>query len=119
MAVPVTGTPSLAELKAWLGLDDTDTEDDVVLGESLDAALAAQARVVDYPLDDTYLEPSWTADLRTAVYLRAQRYAARRNSPEGIVGLTGTGGDFVGARVAGFDTDVSHLEATYRRIVVS
>lgn len=114
----IIGIPDLAELKAWLGLDAADTEDDVVLSESLNAALEAQWQIVDYPLDE-YGDPTFTADLRTAVFLRAQRYAARRNSPEGIVGLTGTGGDFVGARVPSFDTDVSHLESVYRRIVVS
>ena len=111
-------TPTLEDLKSWLGLEAADTEDDVVLQESLDAASAAQAVVVAYPVD-LFGDADFTDDLRTALFLRAQRLAARRNSPEGVVGLSGTGGDFVAARVPSFDNDVLHLEGPYRRIPVS
>jgi hypothetical protein len=111
-------TPTIGDLKAWLGLAPEDVEDDLVLQESLDAALAAQAVVVAYP-QDAFGDPDFTSDLRTALFLRAQRYAARRNSPEGVVGLTGVGGDFVGARVPSYDVDVSHLEGPFRRIPVA
>lgn len=114
----MAGAPDLKAVKAWLGLDETDTQDDIVLQESLDAALVAQAVVCAYPLD-AFDEPLFTADLREAVFLRTQRLAARRNSPEGIVGLTGTGGDFVGARVPAGDVDILALEGPYRRIPVS
>lgn len=112
----IIGTPDLAALKAWLGVEDT--EDDVVLQESLNAALAAQAQVCVLPVDgfgDSFYSP----DLVEAVYIRAQRYAARRNSPEGVVGLSGIGGDFVGARIPSFDSDVLHLEGPYRKVVVA
>ena len=33
-----TAAPDLDQVKAWLGLDESDTQDDVVLQESLDAA---------------------------------------------------------------------------------
>lgn len=114
----IAGTPGLSQVKAWLGLDASDTEDDAVLQVSLDAALAAQAVVCFYPADK-FGDCHFTADLREAVYLRTQRLAARRNSPEGVVGLTGTGGDFVGARVPGTDADVVALEAPYRKIAVA
>lgn len=114
----VNGQPDLDALKAWLGLDVDDTDDDVVLTESLNAALVAQGRVVRYPVDD-YGEEEFNDDLREAVFLRAQRLAARRNSPEGVVGLTGTGGDFVGARVPPYDNDVLTLEGPHRIIVVA
>jgi len=114
----MNGAPDLAALKAWLGLDADDTEDDVVLTESLAAAMEAQCRVVSYPRD-AFDEPVMTPDLRDAIFLRAQRLAARRNSPEGVVGLTGTGGDFVGARLPSFDNDVWHLEGPHRTIPVS
>lgn len=110
--------PSLDELKAWLGLEPSDTQDDVVLRESLTAALAAQGEVVRYPTD-SFGAPLYPDDLRNAVFLRAQRLAARRNSPEGVVGLTGAGGDFVGARVPGYDVDVSHLEGPHRKLPVA
>jgi hypothetical protein len=116
--VATQGVPDLSQVKAWLGLDPGDTEDDVVLQESLDAALAGQAQVVTYPVD-RFGAGVFTGDLTEAIYLRTQRLAARRNSPEGIVGLTGTGGDFVGARVPSLDVDVSVLEGPYRIQVIA
>lgn len=114
----LAGTPTLAELKAWLGLADTDTTDDVVLAESLDAAVAAQAAVCMYPIDDND-EGYVPDDLRNALMLRAQRLAARRNSPEGVVGLSGVGGEFVGARLPAGDADVLRLEGPWLVIPVA
>jgi hypothetical protein len=111
-------TPTLIELKQFLGIEPSDVQDDAALQQALDAALAAQQVLVCYPIDG-FNDPYFTPDLRTAIFLRAQRYVARRNSPEGVVGLAGTGGDFVGARVAVFDADVLNLEGPYRRIPVA
>ena len=111
-------TPTLADLKAFLGLETSDTQDDAALQESLDAALAAQRRVVAYPCD-AFGDPEFTHDLTLAVLLRAQRYVARRNSPEGIVGLSGAGGDFVGARIPSQDVDVLYLEGPFRKLPVA
>lgn len=117
----IQGTPDLSQVKAWLGLAPEDTQDDVVIQESLDAALAAQAVAVNYPLvlvDDVPTEV-FTGDLEEAVYLRTQRLTARRNSPEGVVGITGAGGDFVGARVPPGDPDIFRLEGPYMKMVVA
>ena len=114
----ITGVPDLADLKGWLGLEADDTEDDVVLQESLGAALEAQCRVVSYPRDE-FDHPCMTSDLREAIFLRAQRLSARRNSPEGVVGLSGLGGDFVSARLPSYDNDVWHLEGPHRKIPVA
>jgi hypothetical protein len=114
----ITGAPALADLKGWLGLEPEDTEDDVVLQESLAAALESQCLLVDYPKDD-FGAQVMTRDLREAIFLRAQRLSARRNSPEGIVGLSGLGGDFVSARMPAFDADVWQLEGPHRKIVVA
>lgn len=110
--------PTLEDLKTWLGLEASDTADDAVLQQSLDAALKQQRRVVVYPCD-AFGDPAFDDDLVEAVFLRAQRLAARRNSPEGVVGLTGGGGDFVSARVPAYDSDVASLEAPYRKIPVA
>lgn len=115
----VQGAPTLADVKAWLGLAAGDTYDDVVLQKSLDAALAAQALAVDYPIDPDLLVPVFTPELTEAVYLRTQRLAARRNSPEGVVGLSGLGGDFVSARVPAGDADVVRLEGPSLKIPVA
>lgn len=114
----VAGEPDLSQVKDWLGLDPADTADDVVLTESLNAALAQQALVVTYPVD-AFEVASMTDDLREAVFLRTQRLAARRNSPEGVIGVSGAGGEFVGVRVPAYDGDVAALEAPWRVIAVS
>jgi|SRR4051794_40266689 hypothetical protein len=114
----MASAPQLEDLKAWLKLAPGDTADDVVLQESLDSALAAQAKVVTYPLDGTG-QPDYVPDLRTAVFLRAQRLAARPNSPEGVVGLAGAGGDFISARLPSYDGDVEHLEGPHLTQVVA
>jgi hypothetical protein len=116
----ITGTPTLDELKAWLGLDPADEVDDVVLQDSLNAALAAQARIVVYPAaSGSPDEQEFTDDLRTAIWLRAQRLAARRNSPEGVVGISSGSGDFAGARLPPVDVDVARLEAPWTTITVA
>jgi hypothetical protein len=108
----------LDQVKAWLGLEASDVYDDVVLAESLAAAVAAQAMVVAYPVDEDD-QPVMVGDLREAVLLRTQRLAARRNSPEGVVGLSGIGGDFISARVPAGDSDVLRLEGPWLVIPVA
>lgn len=109
--------PDLEAFKAWLGLEAADTYDDAVLQQSLDAALAALARLVTFP--DESGTPGFTDDLVEAVFLWAQRLAARRNSPEGVVGLSGLGGDFVSARVPSYDSDIMRLIGPYLKIPVA
>jgi hypothetical protein len=116
--MPAPAVPTLAELKEWLGLGPSDTTDDVVLQESLDAAIVAQDKVVTYE-DDGSGGKAYTSDLREALFLRAQRLAARRNSPEGVVGLAGAGGDFVSATLPSYDGDVARLEGPNLKMVVA
>lgn len=113
-----TGLPALDDVRSWLGLAEDDHLDDGVLQTSLDAAITAQARMVVYPTDD-FAEEYVSDDLWEALMLRTQRLAARRNSPEGVVGLAGVGGDFVSARVPSFDADIDRCEGPYRVIAVS
>jgi hypothetical protein len=114
----IAGTPTLSDLKSWLGLEADDTQDDIVLSDSLAAALENQCMVVNYPCDP-FGDRVFNADLREAVFLRAQRLAARRNSPEGIVGLQSAQGDFAGARLPSGDPDVMRLEGSHLKMVVS
>jgi hypothetical protein len=114
----IDGAPDLASVKEWLGIDPADTQDDNLLQTSLDAALAAQAAVVTYPVDDTDA-PVFVDDLYEAALLRTQRLAARRNSPEAIVGITGTAGDFVSARLTSTDPDIVRLEGPWFTMVVA
>lgn len=105
-------------MKAWLGLAPEDTEDDAVLQESLDASLTAVDQLVVYPVNETG-DDTYSPDMRYAVFLLTQRGAARRNSPEGVVGITGAGGDFVGARLPAGDPDIMRLLGPYLKIPVA
>jgi len=121
LPVPTTtpvGVPTLLEVKEWLGLDASDNVDDVVLQRSLDAAVVTQGRVCFYPLNETG-EPYVEADLYEALLLRTQRYTARRSSPEGVVGISGTAGDFVAARLPSVDADIVRLEGPWMRTPVA
>lgn len=109
--------PDLAAVKEWLGLEADDQVDDTLLETSLDAAIAAQGRVCFYPTVDgiDVVGP----DLYEAILLRTQRYAARRSSPEGVVGITGTSGDFAAARLPSTDADIVRLEGPWLRTPVA
>src|SRR4051812_23177878 len=110
--------PTLDDLKAWLGLAPEDETDDAMLQQSLDASVVAQGRVCALPTDQ-FGAPTYDEDLVEALLLRSQRLAARRNSPEGVVGLSGTGGDFTAARVPSYDADIDSLEGPFRKIAVA
>lgn len=115
---PPTGVPTLDEVKEWLGIATDDTVDDAVLQTSLDAAIAAQGRVCDYPTNASD-EPVVDPDQYEALLLRTQRYTARRSSPEGVVGITGTSGDFAAARLPSVDADIVRLEGPWLRTPVA
>lgn len=117
--VPPDGAPGLVDVKEWLGLDPTDTTDDIVLQESLNASLVAQYRLCLYPISVTTGQPTFDDDLRDAIFLRTQRLAARRNSPEAVVGISGGTGDLVTARVPSTDPDILRLEGPYLKIPVA
>lgn len=102
-----TTFPTIADLKAWLKIDDT--VDDVALTEAVNAATAAQTAQLDLTDSDGVELAVLPDDVRQAWLLRAQRYLARRNSPEGLVGF----GDFAPAQVARFDSDVRLLEGPW------
>ena len=112
------GTPTLAKVKEWVGLDPADTQDDALIQTSLDAAVVAQSRICVWPCNDDGLA-EYDADLYEACLLRCQRYMARRASPEGVVGITGTGGDFAAARLPSIDGDIVRLESAFYKMVVS
>jgi Phage gp6-like head-tail connector protein len=109
--------PTLADIKTWLGI--TDEQDDALLSTSLAASLAAQDKLVGYPLDPATGVTTMDDDLAEAVMLRTQRLAARRNSPEAIVGVSGVGGDFVTARLVSNDPDIVRLEGPFYKMVVA
>lgn len=113
------GSPTLADVREWLGLTDpTDTQDDSLIQTSLDAAIAAQSRICFWPCNDDG-DPEYDPDLYEACLLRCQRYMSRRSSPEGVIGLQGTDGDFVAARLPSIDADIVRLEGPFNKMVVA
>jgi hypothetical protein len=108
----------MSAVKQWLGIDPSDTQDDSLLQQSLDAAIAAQSRCCVWPCNDDG-EAEYDPDLYEAALLRTQRYAARRSSPESVTGVTGTEGDFVAIRLPSSDADIYRLESPFLKVVVS
>lgn len=98
---------SLEQVTAWLG--DPKLSADVIA----DAWLAAEAYVANRTEWDARLTPP--ADLVQAVDLLTARYLARRNSPDGMVGL----GDLGPAQVPYSDADVERLLNPWRFFAVA
>lgn len=83
-----------------------------------EAAEAYVSERVEYPTDpdpDTGEVPAPPASLMRAVTLLTARYLARRNSPDGFIGL----GELGPARVPLSDRDVDRLIAGWRRVVIA
>ncbi|MDO5534372.1 MAG: hypothetical protein Q4F65_06955 [Propionibacteriaceae bacterium] len=78
------------------------------------AAEDAVASLCVWPQVDEGGEPiAAPGALVQAVALRTNRLLARRNSPDGIVGV----GEFGPVRVSAVDRDIEELEKPYRRVV--
>jgi hypothetical protein len=90
---------------------DFATHDQTLVAESWAAADAwVAARIRFRPAQPGVDVPG---DLVKAVSLLTARYLARRNSPDGFIGM----GEFGPARVPINDRDVNSLIAPYRRVV--
>lgn len=108
--------PDLVTVKAWMKLDPADGRDDDGLLAGMAAAESHQRSQCDLPVyDEAGTELDLPSDLQQAFFLRVQRYLARRNSPDGIVGFA----DFGPIRVSSFDADIERLEGPYRKVVVA
>lgn len=113
----------VASVKAYLRLAQTDTLDDALLEQVVDAVEAMQrARLqpsifltVD-PLMPGEVPPVTVPDdVYQAALMRASRLYARRASPEGLVGL----GELGVARIPPYDRDIDALEAPWRTVVLA
>jgi hypothetical protein len=105
------------EYKAWARIDVGDTTDDAAIAEAVAAAMEAlEIRApLAFPTDDAGVslapEPS---SLHEAGLLLANRLMARRNSPDGIVGVS----DMGTARVLSYDADIQVLVSPWTEAVV-
>lgn len=96
---------SIALIREWFpGESDTDLTTGHIAAESY---VASRCQWV--PDADGHAP----GDLVQAVRLLVARYLARRNSPDGFVGMS----EFGPARIATVDRDIESLIAPYRRVV--
>lgn len=101
--------PSLAELKADMGIDAADTRDDDRLTVQLAAAVAFVERVRGGSFNFTGAVlsdlPDPTADLTLGTLRLTARWHTRRRSPDALVSM----GELGSVRVPSFDPDIERL----------
>lgn len=106
--------PTLDDVKAYMKIDAADTSDDAAITRGMKAAESHQRSQLDLPTDD-FGDESLSDDLVQAFLLRVQRYLARRNSPDGVVGFQ----EFGPVRVSSYDADIERLEGPYTKTVLA
>lgn len=108
---------TVAGYKAWARIDVADTTDDAAITEASDAAMQAlQLRaprgfVYDPDTGDPLPPP---AMLVQAGRMVVNRLMARRNSPDGVVGVS----DLGTATVLSYDTDINQNVSPWTEMVV-
>lgn len=103
--------PHLGTYKDWARIPDT--RDDDIIDAALDAVRAAV--LARCPSLATVDDPDVPGDVVYAVLLWCNRLIARRNSPDGIVGI----GEMGVANIGRFDPDVGRLLAPWTAAVLS
>jgi hypothetical protein len=106
-----------AEYKAWARIDATDVADDAAIAEAVDASqeaieLRAPAAFTVDP--DTEAPDPVPKMVHQAGLLLTNRLMSRRNSPDGVVGVS----DMGTATVLSYDADITQLLAPWTEMVV-
>jgi hypothetical protein len=105
--------------KAYARIDPTDTTDDAAISEAVAASMEAlelrAPRAFATDEDGDPILPAVPDGLHQAGLLLANRLMARRNSPDGIVGVMDTGT----ARVMSYDADITSLVSPWTVVVVA
>jgi hypothetical protein len=113
------GAPWLtpAEYKAWARIADTDTTDDAAITEAVDAsAEAIELRApAAFALDENGDALPVPSSVHEAGLLLANRLLSRRNSPDGVVGVS----DMGTARIVSYDADISALVGPWMATVLA
>lgn len=108
------------DYKAFARIDPTDTTDDAAISEAVAAAsetLEIRAPLA-FPYDPDTGEPLFTdapASLHEAGLLLTNRLMSRRNSPDGVVGVS----DMGTARIVSYDADINALVGAWTESVVA
>lgn len=106
--------PTVEVVTAYLDSIGTDTSDTEQLDQAYAAEVAAQRRVVRFPIDaDPEAPADYPADLAEALCRRVARNLWMRGVPSGL--QSGGEGSFT-VRV-GADPEVRRLEAPWRKLV--
>jgi len=110
---------TLEDYKAWARIDATDTTDDVAIAQAVAASMEAlEIRApVAFPVDPETGDPlaPVPSSLEQAGLLLTNRLMARRNSPDGIVGVS----DMGTARVLSYDADIQTLISPWTEMIVA
>ena len=103
----------------WLTLDDykawariADTMDDVAIQQAIDA-VDGKFRLILRPV--IWSEPAVSADVVEAGLLYVNRLLARRNSPDGVVGVS----DLGTATIQPYDSDIRRLLGPHTQMVLA
>jgi hypothetical protein len=98
--------PTLTELKLDLGIDESDTRDDVRLTNMLNASISYVERVrTEFDYADVPVGELPTDDLILGTIRLAGRWHTRRRSPDGLVSM----GELGSSRVPSYDPDIEKL----------
>ena len=105
------------EYKAWARIDGADTTDDVAIAEAVEASSeAVQIRAPKaFVLDDTDQPVPPPQAAHEAGLLLANRLMSRRNSPDGVVGVS----DMGTATILSYDADITALLSPWTEMVVA
>lgn len=91
------------DYKAWARIDPADTVDDAAISQAVDAIGPRIQRMCARSFDPTTgdLLPDW-GDVAEGAMLWVNRLMARRNSPDGVIGVA----DLGTAVIRSYDADV-------------
>jgi hypothetical protein len=105
------------EYKAWARIDATDTTDDAAISEAVAATMEVLEERAPYGFvidPDTGAPEPVPHRIHQAGLLLANRLMARRNSPDGVVGVS----DMGTARILSYDADINALISTKEEMVL-
>lgn len=108
---------TLEDYKGWARIDTADTADDVAIQEAVDAAAAAlEVRApAGFKTDDAGQPIPPPAPVHQAGLLLTNRLMARRNSPDGVVGVS----DMGTATILSYDADITALVSPWTAAVIA
>jgi len=107
----------VAGYKAWARIDPADTADDAAIGEATDSAM--EAIELRAPRGFTTNPDTGAADPVPAMLVQAgrlltNRLMSRRNSPDGVVGVS----DLGTATVVSYDADITQMISPWTEMVL-